>query len=351
MNQSNWAELEYIKWIKSIQLGSLFYASLIMMPIGVLFNLMSIIVFLRKRLRSTIMAYYNTLLAVCNILALFTLFTYYFTISIKSDITLLSQFMCKLVNYVLRICIHSVSWTQCAMIIDRMLVISFHNRFTFLKNKNIISIILVANLLVLMVANLSNFQLYINYENKTYQNQTRLATAACTSTLTILLIRDIISLMLRAILPFIIMLISNIILILSIIKLKKMQKYKKNQTIKNCKTPQCKESQLAFSIIAINIVFFITCSPIAVSLIVVDYYYYYSEYNEENFLNSEIILLCQYILAYFSTLNNILTFPLNLRYNKIFKAEFYQMLVDFKILKASAIRSKSFMRSKSLYGL
>lgn len=327
MASLNLVDEVYLEWLKRIQLDFLFYASTILTSIGILFNMLSILVFLRKSLRSTIMGYFNIILAIFNILVLLAFFTQYFTTSIGKDSTLISNASCKTIHFVSRVLLHTVSWIQASMAIDRMLRISFSTKFTnIINNRLILSAILAFLLIFILGLNFANLTQKLVYNSTSStsinENQTVTIEVKCTSTFSFILARDIVSLLMRSILPFLIMLICNSILVKLIISSKR--KFKRNNGKRSEST---KEYQLAFSIIALNIIFLITNVPIAIVLILDNYFS--NEFNGSR-VSAAIFLLLHYIFGYFGSLNYILTFPINLKFNKIFRIEFFKTLSYLK---------------------
>lgn len=338
MSTTNQNDALFLDWLKTTQLSVLFYSSAILTPLGIFFNIISLAVFLRKKLRGTIMAFFNILFSISNILVLLILFTQFFFTSIKLDTTILSVSSCKTIHYLIRVLIHSSSWIQVAMTVDRMLIVAFHNKFKILKSKKALSILLLIILAIILSVNFSPLTQTLVYTNTTSANKTT-TTVRCTSSIQLLLIRDFVSLFARSILPFILMFISNLILIRAVIQSK--YKLKNNITTQQSNN---KEVQVAFSIIAINCVYLVTNVPIAVVLILIDYFTYVINGKP---IQLAILTFCQYVSVYLGALNYVLVLPMNIWFNKIFRLEFLRMLFAIKFFKAENLINNSYSNRKS----
>ena len=113
----------------------LYYSCLTIIPLGITLNIISSIIFTRKRFDKTTMGYYNIVISMFNnILAAFGMVTY-FSQSIGKDLTLTSDFSCLFLSFCMRLFTQMSTWMNVLVTVDRMISITYPNKFPFLKNK------------------------------------------------------------------------------------------------------------------------------------------------------------------------------------------------------------------------
>jgi hypothetical protein len=141
----------------------------------------------------------------------------------------------------------------------------------------------------------------------------------CTASKNIVYIRDTISMILRYILPFALMILLNTLLIKRLIKSKQIA----NRQLK-------KEYSFAFTVVFLNAFFVITLLPSALILIgsnIVGY----KDTTTVSYKTTAIMNFAYVVGQYFSGFNYTFTLLLNLQFNRLFRKEFIKMILDIKM--------------------
>jgi hypothetical protein len=293
------------------------YVSVIFLIFGILFSSLSFLVFIRKNLsaKKNMMGFYGIVQCVIDLVTHLLGFYYYFTISMGDDKQLHSDIFCKLKNFLVAWVVQLSSWLQVMITIDRIISVKYPNRFKILKDRRFLFMIVVALYASLSIANCLNFFYYI--EDVTVQainnsnSSLTIKEKICTSNRTIVFIRDLIGILLRTIVPFLITFVLNFLLIRCLIESKK--KINKDKHLK-------KERQFAITIIALNCLFFVTQLPLGASLILLNVKQYAIIPT-----NTALIRLIFFVAVYIALLFNTLSFMVYLTSNKLFRKEFFQM--------------------------
>lgn len=297
----------------------LYYVNLIILPLGIVFNLITILIFNRKKFSKNTMGFYYSIVALIDILSLIMLFLFFFGISIDSDFVSISNISCKMINYWTRVFNQLSSWINVLITVDRLICIKYsNNRFVFLKNKFILSLILLCNFILLCILNIPN--LFYNLAPQSSQNTTATEQTVfkCVAPASLATIRDICANISKLFLPFILMIISNIWLIRILVYSKKKVKLESRMK---------KESQFAFSLIAINIFFMLSLTPITVATILINIF--------QNQPTSRIfyaMTLTIFITTYISAFYYAMAFFVHLKFNKLFFREVCLILIYWRII-------------------
>jgi hypothetical protein len=307
----------------------MFYATRIITPIGIFLNICSFLIFTRERFHKTTMGFYNMALAIFDILALTITFILFFPITIGNDLSVISDVSCKLISFLVRTFTQVPSWLQVMVSFDRMLSVKYPQRFSLLNKKSFLAGIIGIIVCMVMIINIPNFFMNIEIESSfdSTTNSTRIK-KSCTGTFEMLLVRDLIGLTNRTIVPFILMISFNIVIIRKLLKTKRgIFKNKSQQNIRNRSNK--KEYQFAFSIIAINISFLLILSPLTIGQILK--YIFMIGLTEEQQEIAVIVVTLNYmnfISIYIALLNNALSFFTNLVFNKLFRQELQAIITN-----------------------
>ena len=149
-------DLPFYTLIGEISKYENFWFTVVFCPLGFLLNVMSIVVFSRKCFWDMSMGFYNIVLACVNnsyIVCMCWLFLppYYSLNPLTS-----AQISCKLLNYLQRVFSRQSSFVDMMIVVDRMVCISFPNKFLFMKNKKCLAAI-IAGLFVISLATCSEY--------------------------------------------------------------------------------------------------------------------------------------------------------------------------------------------------
>ena len=311
MVQSN--EASFILNIINTNNTFLFYISIIIFPFGIVFNTLSILVFMRKQFSKYNFSFYNTWIAIINSIILMLAFCVYYTQSKRNDILVWSEFTCKFFNYTLRVFMTTSSWLNVLIAFDRWMCIKYPDKYNFMVKRKFMYLYLILIILLSMVLHSSN--LFLNLVSTTSLNPSTnqtIITKLCTSYEIAINIRDIVTIIIRTLLPFIVMFILNISLIRNLIITKKSL---------NITRSLSREFNFSFSIIALNMLFLISLLPNMVSLILLNIF----QYGFKSQLTSKNLAIINFgfsISIFFITYNYAFPFLVNLKFNKLFRNEF-----------------------------
>ena len=291
----------------------------IVFPLGFLLNTISILLFNRKNFSGETIKFYYKLILINNNLILVINFVDYVSISINYDIALLSNFTCIL-SQSSRIFTIFASWLQVMVTIDRFIHICYPHKFVAIKKiKVLLVIVLVIFLLCLAMSYTLFYNRVVYVQSVDALSSTTITTKVCTSPSDILFIRDTITAISRALIPFIIVLIINSILMF---KLKRIKTYfLSNPELK-------KEYYFAYSIAAFNVFFLVTLVPYLCSCLLMGFV---------NALGFSIISRTYVISNMISNISITLTlynfcfsFMINFKFNVLFREEVLHLYYKIK---------------------
>ena len=301
---------ELITWIKSLNLSFLYYSTLTLVPISFFFNILSILVFLRKTFKNNTNGFQNITLNLINNMILIFVFLSYYTQSVGNDIRLTSNYACKLVSFIVRSLVQLSSWIYVLIVAECVnYPLQYRN---YNKKRIVITSVVLTAFLLLSILNSPNLLLnLVETPTKRSGNETS-NRVMCTGDGLVLKIRDIVVIIFRMIIPFILTLLLNIVLIA---KLKKV----KNNLIKG-DSFMMREYRFAFSIIVSNVLFILTLIPTIVALM-------YSNFGSNA---PEIATFMRHLSQLIASYNYCFNFFINLITNLMFRKEFFKIM---KIVK------------------
>lgn len=303
-----------------------FYFSIIIIPIGIVLNILTIIIFSTQKNRERNISNMNILyiaLCVYDILALFN--SVLFAQLLPSlDIILInySDILCKLLSLWRKTIIQSPSWIQVLITVDRFRSVVCYNRFTFLKKKSTLIIMLILIFVIFLVVNMDqiwfytipvvNFNVVFDASLNQSQNVTT-QSLLCTSTSEVSLATDTINVIFRFFVPFFLMLVMNILLSKNVIDSKKKTNHNKIRSFR-------RECNYTLTVIGLNLIFFLLNLPWAI-------WYILSHINSLQTPNGIISLNFLNGIAYsIFYLNNLSSFFLNLIFNRLFRKQLFNLL-------------------------
>ena len=300
-----------------------FYAVLIVSTIGFITNLMNIHV--SSKIQKTSMGLYNILLSICNIIGIFFVnILNFFPQSIgEKELILTSDLACKLIPYFTRLFPQLHAWLNIMISFDRLILMSYgnlnayKNRSPYLKDGKRIIQIALGLFLLICVLNLPGFlfQLKSLTQIDKVTNQTTIS-FQCASTPLIMLIRDLIPIIFRNVLPLIIQLAISAMLIL------KLSKLKINVNTLSLK----REHKFTFTIVILNLIFIITDIMFIICFILLNIYGYNPTFVSTT-SNESAIVSFVYLCILFGTVFAVfdLLFVVNLLTNRKFFKEARKM--------------------------
>ena len=316
-NQTISSDAEFIKWLNGLNLNFLFYSSVSLIPIGLIFNTISIMVFSREKFSKTTNGFHNIILSIVNNLLLAFVFVPYYTQSISKDILLTTNFNCQFFSYIPRVFSQHSSWIYVVLVIERLFCVTHPNEYRIFKQKKKIIALVVCILFLLMcVLNIPN--LLFRIENTlTNSGNLTINVSICTSDGLIVRIRDMEVICFRLALPFGLTFVLNLVLIF------KMKKFKKQMTSRD--SFMVRECRFAVSIIALNVMFLVTLLPVISTIAylnLVGYDKASSFYTRQVAIGNFIFYVAQSVSSY----NYSFTFFVNLKTNIMFRNELFKLL-------------------------
>lgn len=301
-NQTSYAS--NLTWLSN-EINNYFY--IISMTIGVPCNMMSIFIFSRLMRNKTNMGFFGICQSIIDIFVLVYIFlisrsTYLFHINFSNT----SDTSCRVLTYLRRVVLHVSSWMTVLTTFDRVVFILYGHRtkFNFMKSKRYLAAIILVILPVILILDTPNLFFYIN-KSKT-----------CNTSLLALISSDIISILLRTYLPFLVMITLNLIMLRKIFKLRTPM----NQTCLSRK-----EYHFTVAVMVYDAYFFVLNFPLSI-------YYIFNDINtfSDSFVNNTLFT-AQYSLVSTFTVDLSLciqtfSFFTYLFFNKLFKREFLHLI-------------------------
>jgi hypothetical protein len=243
-----------ITFLNNLSTSISFYFSCIVVPLLILLNILAICVFLRKKMRQkTNMSIYYISLAVMDTLAVSQsiLYMQLFPI-IGINLAAMSHAACKSIMFYRRAMVQAPSWFQLAITLDRFRLVVAPNKFKWMTKKKWILILLGSTFLTLLFINVGG--LFFEYSEKIIYttvnktNTTQVIKYCLPGSADVALATDLIQVFFRSYIPFGLMLILNIILTRKFIRSK--QKLNRESSMK-------RENNFTFTVIAMNLTFFV----------------------------------------------------------------------------------------------
>jgi hypothetical protein len=151
-----------------------FYCSLTILPIGIIMNFFTAIIFAHKPFGGTSLGFITCCLSIIDFCALSFAFLNFLPASINKDLQNLNTFSCKTINYFRRFFIKMVSWYQVLITIDRTMCIVYNYRFRFWLKKRFLVLIMALMMFFLGILfmadgmyDLVSVEIWSNITNKT----------------------------------------------------------------------------------------------------------------------------------------------------------------------------------------
>lgn len=328
-----------LKFIKELTKQANFYSCLIIVPLGLALNVASIAIFKRKPFRKKTIAIYNIIIALVNNVVLILSFLNFFTQSLSKDFILKSNFGCVFFIFTTRVFTQASSWLNVLVTVDRMILVSYPCRFSLIQKRLTIFIMVFAVFVTISALNVPNLMFKVNKISNFNKNNNKTETfLSCTANDKLVLARDLITIIIRIVIPFVLMIKLNGFLIYKIVKSRRRANHCSSKT-------QKKDYYFAVSIITLNILFLLTQTPLLICLILLNMFQYSVLYGTSievawaNFFYTISLIVSSYNYAF--------TFLVNLKYNRLFRSEFMKLVCflkrfyALKIIKFNKVNSSS----------
>ena len=300
-----------INTLNNVQLQISTYLPFVLLPIGLLGNIMNILVCARKPIRKETTGFYYSLMSLFNIPSIIVGFIA--TYPATSNRLYASTFDCVAILFSFRIGVQMYAWLNVMAAWDRMMCVTFPNRFKFIYERKFLCSSASILFIFVSLINTPNFFFKIITITSSVDNSTQIF---CTTSIkNLVLVRDSISQLMRTVLPFILELILNVILIYKLI-----QSRKRAHLIGTLK----REYKFAFTIVILNFTFILTSLPLLISIV----YLNLLNYQFKSQTSSETLFIANFfysIAILFASFMPITTFFVNIACNRLFRREFCAM--------------------------
>nr|QVK45688.1 G protein-coupled receptor [Proales similis] len=253
MNQTD--SLDQIALISSIGRDIYYYFTIIVSPIGVLLNMFSFYVFSRPRLNKTNMGFlYRWQSAVDIILLLLTTFVFASRSVFGVSFANTSDFLCRVLTFLRRFILHASSWMTLFITFDRFMAVRMPTKLTELrKNKLHLSLVILAMFALIALVDVENLFYYLEQTEVVRGNQTTVQ-SVCTASPLVYALSDIISIVMRTYVPFVLMTVFDALIVRRIVQSKN----------KSNRSSGRREKHFTAVVLAYNCVFFALNFPLSV---------------------------------------------------------------------------------------
>jgi hypothetical protein len=290
-----------------------YYFSVIVVPIGIVVNIFSSVVFLRKNIRSTNMAFYNQMISIVNTLTLlYYMLVYNSALVLGNNFFNVSDWLCKLLYFIRRVIRQIAPIIESVMTVDRLMTVYFPFKFKFIQKKKFILAFNAAILFVFAGLDYENLQFYLNitYKNSTV-NGTRsqiVASKSCTASRFVQVQADLVATFLRIIIPFSVCISCNILI---------ARKLKTKKAIRSNNKAR-KENNFTRNVMMLNFWFLILNMPEGILYVVKDVY---SFFDPLTMPSGQIVTFCWNIVYLLTVLHYMINNLFNFKYNSLFRKE------------------------------
>lgn len=342
------SEQAYVNNLKNLANSVNYYYSITIVPVGMVLNLLTIFVYSTGKLRKLTnnLSVFYIILGVYDILALSNsiLFIQLLpTINIK--LFNYSDELCKFISLWRRTVIQSPSWIQIIITLDRFRSVVCPSRFGFMKNRLVLILMLASVFFVLMLVNLGHLWFYtvpvkttVAEFNQTLNKTINKTTTSllCTSSAHLATATDVMNVLLRSYIPFVIMFTLNIMLT------RKFLQSKKNL---NTKSSMKKEYNFTMTVIGMNLTFFTLYTPWSVWYII-NQIVINTPGLQSNVLSANLNLFQSFAFS-IAYLNNSFSFILNLVFNSLFRGQIFNLVTNQNQVSTTLFQSTNVKSNKT----
>ena len=313
------SNLTYVQYLMQISNDINNYCTIVHSAIGMPANLLSVFIFARLMRNKTNMGFLymcqsaiDFFLILCYLLLFQSSLTYGINLSIYND------FWCKLIKFLRRFLINISSWMAVFTTFDRFIFVLYGNtdRFKFMKKKRYLTLCILSIEFAMLVSNIPNLFFYMDK-------------GGCTADYAIIVSTDIISILFRTYIPFILMILFNIVMI------KKTFNRAKVSIARKLTNSTRKEYQFTIAVIAYDIFFIALNFPRSLYFIFYDVNLYSGAF-DGNPLFSAIYSVINAVTSNFAIFVQTFSFLTYLAFNKLYRKELLDILG--KILRISRLR-------------
>lgn len=276
--------------------------------IGIPGNLLSIVIYLRlNRYTKTNMPFLFILQSLIDLILLtMTLLIFRGSFLLfGTSLSFVSNPLCKLWSFFNRYLLHISSWMLVLTTFDRFLFVIYEKRVKFMKDKMILTAIVLIMFILIAIADIENLLYFLT------------SSGFCTGNVDVRKSANIISSLLSFYIPMFLMVIFNSVIICKLIK---PSKETSRQAILSIK-----ERRFTIFVISFDTIFFISKAPLSIFYII---YYINLDSGEfkVNYTFDLILILTFNIILNISYFVQIFSFFISIAFNKGFRREFVRFL-------------------------
>lgn len=294
------------------------YASLSLVPISFLSNLLMFKVFSSKNLRKLSISTYFRVISIINLYISLNWIRQFMSIHFDFKFFDKSTLICKFGLYLIYVCNGMLAWNLVAANIDRYLIIAYPNRVHFFKKHS---------LLIVVILSFYNFALYsfllIDFRLIPSQNlsNSTLLIMTCSSDSGLIYMLETIDLVSGSLVPFSIMLVSSLAMIVTIIKSRTRMRASSNAIIKNKKSKfKSIKRNVRFAITTIIIDFlFVLCTSLVP---IIDFLFF----KYKDFFSSDLGNFIFFLGDFLYYLFVAIVFFIQLASNRLVRKNFFKLL-------------------------
>ena len=307
---------EQIAYLNFLIEKMVFYSVIIMPTIGIFTNILNIAICMRKKLRTSLLGYYNFLISTFNILLFIDSSIVYLPPAVyQKDLSNSMDFLCWSLSFISRVLPQMAIWINVFLMIDRFLSVSFPGRFRFKNDRKKLSWIMFSLFIALVILNISN----VFYKITIQTNEIKV----CSAINLIILIRNMEIALFGVILPTLFHIIFSIILILKLYQTRRNLNL--NMTVK-------RDRRFTLIVLALNVLFCLTELPYSIVTLYLGIKGIVPSYPMSQSLSYSQALMnfIFYVTFVFSGFNFNSLLLVNLMFNKIFQKEIRKILFGLK---------------------
>ena len=304
-NSSN--SMSELSYYNRVTTNNEFYFNIVSSSIGIPCNIISIFIFARlMRIKTNMGFLFIWQCSVDLLMLLLYLFLFRSTSTFGINIYGINNFDCKFLNVLRRFILHASSWIAVLTTFDRFtfVVYGHEGRFRILKKKRYLTCIIFVIFAFILILDIPSFFFYIN------------KVGICKADFSAKLSSEILSILMRELIPFLIIVIFNIIIVIKIYKSKKIPV--SNQTEHESQNEV--HVQFTRAVIPFDVFFLIVNFPLFV------YYIFYgingySGAFDKNALFYAKYLVANAVLSDTSFYQQTISFFIYLAFNRLFRHE------------------------------
>lgn len=319
----------FIEYTKYVNERLYFYSSFVIVPIGVILNTLTIVVFSRKRFQKSNYGFLTIVMTVFNTFSLiWGIIIYKYLAAIDQDPSFISSFICFTFQYVSRSIQQFPTFIQCFISMYQYFEINSSKIHVYLKYKKNILLSIILIIFITSLINIPSLFKYLTISYKNASNKTIKEVRACKNSDIISLISNIETALMRTIIPLIILGYFSYEIVIKLINSKRKSH--------SGDTKMKKEAHFGLYLFVQNLICVVFNIPLAITYILVILYQNFLKF-EPNSIETDRMLLIHGLTNAFSILYYSISFFIHFTFNHAFRNE---SLVLFKIKYFKALISK-----------